>query len=192
MNGEDVKDTDEIDFNIKPIKPKPIIKEKEVKEERLEREEREETKIREEREEKEEREEREDSNFKRIKNDDGLDEFDNNFNEHDQDMIYLSLIIHDGFKHGLTQEKYVRFDHPIISAEFVRDHGEEVGLTKEECELLHDVIASHMGVFNTSNYSDVVLPLPKTSMQKFVHMCDDLSSKQFFNAEFDDKHNIIG
>ena len=114
----------------------------------------------------------------------------NNFNEHDQDMIYLAIIIHDGFKHGLTQEQYVRFDHPIISATFVKEHGEEVGLTKEECSLLYDVIASHMGVFNTSKYSDVVLPLPKTAMQKFVHMCDDISSKQFFDGIFEEGHRL--
>ena len=75
--------------------------------------------------------------------------------------------MHDGFKHGLTEEKYVRFDHPIISAEFVRDHAEEVGLTIEEGNLLYELISSHMGVFNTSTYSKVVLPLPKTNMQKF-------------------------
>ena len=105
-------------------------------------------------------------------------------------MIILALILHDGFKHGKTQEQYVRFDHPIIAAEFVRDNGENVGLTKEECELLHDVIASHMGEFNTNKYSKVVLPLPKTAMQKFVHMCDDLSSKQFFNGEFEEEHRL--
>lgn len=115
----------------------------------------------------------------------------NNFSSHDRDLIILALMLHDGFKHGLTEEKYVRFDHPIISANFIKEHGEEVGLTKEEVDILHDIIASHMGVFNTSKYSDVVLPLPKTTMQKFVHMCDDLSSKKFIDAEFDDNHNII-
>ncbi len=114
----------------------------------------------------------------------------NNFSEHDQDLVIVALMMHDGFKHGLTKEKYVRFDHPLISANFVKEHGEEVGLTKDDCMLLHDIIASHMGVFNTSNYSDVVLPLPKTAMQKFVHMCDDLASKKFLNVEFKD-HNIV-
>ena len=47
-----------------------------------------------------------------------------------------------------------------------------------------------MGIFNTSSYSDVVLPLPKTAMQKFVHMCDDLASKKFINVEFEG-HNIV-
>lgn len=114
----------------------------------------------------------------------------NNFSKHDEDMIILAIILHDGFKHGIEEEKYVRFDHPIISAEFVRDEGESVGLTLEECNLLHDLIASHMGVFNTNQYSKVVLPLPKTAMEKFVHMCDDLASKKFMNVEFDG-HDII-
>ena len=99
-------------------------------------------------------------------------------------MIILALILHDGFKHGLEEEKYVRFDHPMISANFVKEEGESVGLTKEECDTLYELISSHMGIFNTSTYSDVVLPLPKNSMQKFVHMCDDLASKKFINVEF--------
>lgn len=115
----------------------------------------------------------------------------NNFSSHDQDLIILALLLHDGFKHGLTEEKYVRFDHPVISANFIKEHGKEVGLTKEEIDTLYDLVAAHMGVFNTSKYSDVVLPLPKTAMQKFVHMCDDLSSKRFIDVEFDDNHNIV-
>lgn len=114
----------------------------------------------------------------------------NNFSTHDQDMIILALMLHDGFKHGLTEERYVRFDHPIISADFIKEHGIEVGLNEEETDLLSSLISSHMGVFNTSNYSKVVLPLPKTAMQKFVHMCDDLASKKFLNVEFDN-HNIV-
>ena len=115
----------------------------------------------------------------------------NKFSKREHDLIILALIMHDGFKHGIKQDKYVRFDHPIISANFVKEHAEEVGLTSEDGQLLYEIISSHMGEFNTSNYSDVVLPLPKTSIQKFVHMCDDISSKKYVNAEFDDKHNMV-
>lgn len=115
----------------------------------------------------------------------------NNFTKHDSDMIILSLMLHDGLKHGVPQEKYVRFDHPILAAEFVKEHGEEVGLTSDEIDIMYGLIASHMGEFNTSSYSKVVLPLPKTAMQKFVHMCDYLSSKKFIEVEFDDNHNIV-
>jgi hypothetical protein len=47
-----------------------------------------------------------------------------------------------------------------------------------------------MGYYNTSTYSDVVLPRPKTALQKFVHMCDDLASKKFINVEFNN-HDIV-
>lgn len=115
----------------------------------------------------------------------------NNFSSHDQDLIIVALIFHDSFKHGEVEERYVRFDHPLISAKFISEHGVEAGLTKDEVDLLSDVISTHMGAFNTNSYSKVVLPLPKTAMQKFVHMCDDLASKKFFDVEFDN-HNIVG
>ena len=41
-----------------------------------------------------------------------------------------------------------------------------------------------MGKFNTNNYSDIVLPIPNTVTEKFVHMCDFLSSKKFLNVNF--------
>lgn len=114
----------------------------------------------------------------------------NNFSSHDQDLIILAIIMHDGFKHGLEEERYVRFDHPLISANFLKEHGQEVGLKEEDVNTLYDLISAHMGVFNTSNYSKVVLPLPKTAMQKFVHMCDDIASKKFLNVNFEN-HNIV-
>ncbi len=49
---------------------------------------------------------------------------------------------------------------------------------------MKDVISSHMGEWNTSSYSKVVLPLPKTKYQKFVHLCDLLSSKKFLDVKF--------
>ena len=57
--------------------------------------------------------------------------------------------------------------------------------------LVCDCIASHMGRFNTSDYSEVILPLPKTPEQKFVHMCDFLASRKVIKIEFDANNNII-
>ena len=114
----------------------------------------------------------------------------NNFTKHDRDLIILAIILHDGFKHGKEEERYVRHDHPMVSANFVKENGVNVGLTEEEVNTLYNLIASHMGEFNTNRYSDVVLPLPKTAGEKFVHMCDDLASKKFFDVEFKE-HDIV-
>ncbi|HIS17456.1 MAG TPA: hypothetical protein IAC02_02455 [Candidatus Coprovivens excrementavium] len=48
-----------------------------------------------------------------------------------------------------------------------------------------------MGRFNTSEFSDVILPLPKTPEQKFVHMCDYLASRKVININFDSENNIV-
>lgn len=112
------------------------------------------------------------------------------FNQSEKDLMILSLILHDGLKHGINKERYVRFDHPLLAASFVRENGKEAGLNDKEIEFMYNVISSHMGPFNTSSYSDVVLPIPKNKYQKFVHMCDLLASKKFLNINFDENDNI--
>ena len=112
------------------------------------------------------------------------------FKAEEKDLIILSLILHDGLKHGKTQEKYVRFDHPILAAEFVKENQKEAELTESEANFMYNVISSHMGPFNKSNYSEIILPIPKNKYQKFVHMCDLLASKKFLNIPFDENDNI--
>ena len=51
------------------------------------------------------------------------------------------------------------------------------------------MIESHMGPWNTNNYSDYVLEVPKNKYQKFVHMCDYLASRRFLDVKF--KNNDI-
>ena len=113
------------------------------------------------------------------------------FKQEEKDLLLLALILHDGLKHGKEKEKYVRFDHPILAADFVKEQQDKTDFSDNEIKFLYHVIASHMGKFTTSNYSDVVLPLPKDKYQKFVHMCDMLASRKFLDVEFEG-NNIIG
>jgi len=103
------------------------------------------------------------------------------FNDHEKDLILMSLLLHDGFKHGKTMEKYVRFDHPIISSEYVLNS--EL-LPLNDRKLMASMIASHMGQWNTNQYSDVVLPIPSNRYERFVHMCDYLASRMFLDVKF--------
>ena len=34
------------------------------------------------------------------------------YTEHEKDLMLMALILHDGFKRGVNEEKYTRFDHP--------------------------------------------------------------------------------
>lgn len=105
----------------------------------------------------------------------------------EKDLLILSIMLHDGLKEGIVKEKYVRFDHPILMAEFIKNNKAKTELTDQEIELVSNSIASHMGPWNTNQpYSDVVLPLPKNKYQQFVHMCDYLSSRKFLDVKFKD------
>lgn len=103
------------------------------------------------------------------------------FNDREKDLMLIALFIHDGFKHGKTHEKYVRFDHPLISSEYVKNSSL---LNEKDREFISSVIASHMGQWNTSPYSNVTLPIPSNRYERFVHMCDFLSSKIYLDVCF--------
>lgn len=110
----------------------------------------------------------------------------NVFKDEEKDLMIIAIIMHDGLKHGLTKEKYTRFDHPVLMADFIKEKKGETSLKEGEIEFLSNVISSHMGPWNTNPYSDVVLPKPKNKYQKFVHMCDYLASRKFLDVKFED------
>lgn len=106
------------------------------------------------------------------------------FSTREKDLMLMSLLLHDGLKSGLPKQRYTAFDHPLLVANFIRDNKEKLTLTNDEVEFIAQVIETHMGEWNTSPYSKVVLPLPKNKWQKFVHMCDFLASKKFLEVPF--------
>ena len=115
----------------------------------------------------------------------------NVFTDDEKDLILISLMLHDGLKEGFPKEKYTKFDHPILAANFVKDKANLTELTSEEVKLISTNISSHMGEWNKSDYSNITLPLPKNKYQKMVHMCDLLASRKFINVEFDGNDIIM-
>ena len=108
----------------------------------------------------------------------------NVFTADEKDMILLALLVHDGLKDGLVKSKYCIFDHPLVIANFIRDKKAELTLTEDEITLITTMIESHMGQWTTNPYSKAVLPYPKGKYQKFVHMCDFLSSRKYLDVKF--------
>ena len=96
------------------------------------------------------------------------------FTSDEKDLLIISIMIHDGLKHGREEEKYTKFDHPIIVCDYIKENMDKTSLTKEELDFIIKTVSSHMGEWNTNNYSDVVLPVTKDKYQRFVHMCDFL------------------
>ena len=107
------------------------------------------------------------------------------FTSDEKDLIIIAIMMHDGFKLGIEKDKYTRFDHPLIVCDYIKENKNKLSLNEKEIQFITSMISSHMGQWNTSSYSDVELPLPKDKYQRFVHMCDYLSSKKFLDVKFE-------
>lgn len=108
----------------------------------------------------------------------------------EKDLMIMALILHDGLKSGLTQEKYTRFDHPILMVDYIMDNEDKLDLDIPEIEFVCDVIKTHMGNWTTDYNGVEVLEQPKTKYQNFVHMCDYLASRKCILLPFDENNEI--
>lgn len=108
----------------------------------------------------------------------------NNFTDDDKDLIIMALIMHDGLKKGLVEEKYTRFDHPLLVSKMIMENANNLEMSIDDVRKMCLLIESHMGKWNTNKYSKVELPVPTNEMQRFVHRCDYLASRNYLNVRF--------
>ena len=106
------------------------------------------------------------------------------FNQDEKDMMIFALVLHDGLKLGLNQEKYTRFDHPILMSNYIKDNKDKLTLNESEIELITSCIETHMGPWTTDYQGNEVLKKPSNKYQKFVHLCDYLASRKFIETKF--------
>lgn len=112
------------------------------------------------------------------------------YTNHEKDLMLMALLLHDGFKKGLVEERYTRFDHPLIAAKIILDNASEVGLSKEDATFISDAIKTHMGDYTVDYSGNEVLEKPHTKYQNFVHMCDYLASRKCLILPFDEHNNM--
>ena len=114
----------------------------------------------------------------------------NKYKDSEKDIMLMGLLLHDGLKSGVTQEKYTRFDHPILMANYIMEHKADLLMSDEELDLLCSVIKTHMGPWTQDYNGEEVLEAPKTKYQNFVHMCDYLASRKCLLVPFDENNRI--
>ncbi len=112
------------------------------------------------------------------------------YTNHEKDLMLMSLLVHDGLKLGNPQEKYTRFDHPILMGQYILDHYKDFNLNEDDAKFMNDVIKTHMGPWITDYDGNDVLEKPKTKYQNFVHMCDYLASRKCLLVPFDQQNDI--
>ena len=111
------------------------------------------------------------------------------YTSREKDLLRLAGIMHDTRKSG-SQEEYnksngTKFEHPIYAAEVIRKYKNR-GYNDYEIELMARVVESHMGKWNTSKYSEVVLPIPQDKFQIILHQADYLASRKNLEFKFTD------
>ena len=108
----------------------------------------------------------------------------NNFSDNDKDLIIMALIMHDGLKKGMEEEKYTRFDHPLLVSKMIMENANNLEMDIDNVRKMCMLIESHMGKWNTNKYSKVELPVPTSEIQRYVHRCDYLASRNYLNIKF--------
>lgn len=103
-----------------------------------------------------------------------------------KDIIISALLLHDCAKSNIPQQKYTAHEHPLVICDYILQHKDICNILDEKTlNTLLDCIRSHMGSWTTNKFSKIILPEPKTSMQKFVHMADYLASRKCIEMNFD-------
>ena len=108
----------------------------------------------------------------------------------------LAALFHDCCKRGMPGDidtEHTKFEHPFFSAKFVLDKAEKFAkdnkdfidktvededIFKKDIAVAVSAIETHMGRWNTSKDSQVVLPKPKTAIQYMVHLADYIASRK--------------
>ena len=108
----------------------------------------------------------------------------NSFTDREKDLLIIGLMVHDGLKLGLPEEKYTRFDHPILICEHIKNNKDKLSLSDEDIHFICDAIKTHMGEWTTDYNGNEILEKPKNNYQRFVHMCDYLASRKYLEFNF--------
>ena len=95
-----------------------------------------------------------------------------------RDAMRCVPIFHDALKCGLeTNSFFTVHDHPMLAGTWVRDTKVEHDIDDRAKEAIARMCERHSGEWTTSKKSKIVLPEPENEMEKIIHTCDILSSR---------------
>ena len=94
-----------------------------------------------------------------------------------RDAMRCVPIFHDALKCGTEGGSWTVFEHPLLAGTWVRETQVEHDIDDRAKEAIARMCERHSGEFTTSKKSKAVLPEPENEMEKMIHMCDILSSR---------------
>lgn len=94
------------------------------------------------------------------------------------DEIVSALLIHDSLKLGYDGAEKTVAEHPLLSANYFSNVANSLNYrNKSKVDRICSCVKSHMGQWNRDYSANEILPKPSTNLERFVHLCDFLSSR---------------
>ena len=94
-----------------------------------------------------------------------------------RDAMRCVPIFHDALKCGLEGGSWTVHEHPMLAGAWVRETQVEHDIEDKVKEAIARMCERHSGEWTTSKKSKVILPEPENEMERIIHMCDILSSR---------------
>lgn len=113
------------------------------------------------------------------------DEAFGKYDDYTKDLIRMALILHDGFKSGMTNSGHTCSEHPVIMSKFILDNKDKLLISEEDAKFVSSLIITHMGPWNKDKAGNVIMPVPTTREELLVHLCDYIASRNFLNVYFE-------
>ncbi len=113
------------------------------------------------------------------------DEVFGTYDDYTKDLIRMALILHDGFKSGITYCGHTCSEHPVIMSKFILDNKDKLLISDEDTKFVSGLIITHMGPWNKDKTGNIIMPVPKTREELLVHLCDYIASRNFLNVSFE-------
>ena len=113
------------------------------------------------------------------------DEAFGTYDDYKKDLIRMALILHDGFKSGLTNTGHTCLEHPVIMSDFILNNTDKLSISEEDAQFVSNLILTHMGPWNKDADGNVIMPVPQTREELLVHLCDYMSSRRFIDVCFE-------
>lgn len=108
------------------------------------------------------------------------------FSSDEKDLIIVALMLHDGAKSGIPQQQFTVFEHPLVIAEYIRNHEDlQQILSQEEADLMLGGISRHMGQWTKNHAGQDILEKPSNKFENMVHLVDYLASRKMLEMNFD-------
>ena len=106
------------------------------------------------------------------------------YDEYTKDLMRMALMLHDGFKSGISNTGHTCNEHPVIMSDFILNNKDILLISENDSKFVSDLIRSHMGPWNKDIEGNVIMPAPKTREELLIHLCDYIASRNFLNVSF--------